>query len=254
MRVKSLWSGSVINRPRATNDVQAVILAGGRGQRLRPITDYVPKPLTPLANIPLLEWQLRYLDGFGVRDVVVCSGYKTDLIENYLAQRGRDRVSVSAEDKPLGTAGAIQNASDTIKGEFYVLNGDVITDIDIRTIPPNHIAAVPLRTQFGVLGLDGDRVSSFGEKTQLPGMWMNAGIYRLGRDTLKLLPEKGDIERTLFPDWASAGRLGAARFPDARWHSIDSFKDIDECAPQVEDIVCGGHRARAQSAGPAAGR
>lgn len=231
--------------------MQAVILAGGRGQRLRPITDYVPKPLTPLANIPLLEWQLRYLDGFGIRDVVVCSGYKTDLIENYLAQRGRGRVSVSAEDKPLGTAGAMRNASDAIDGEFYVLNGDVITDIDIGTIPSNHIAAVPLRTQFGVLGLDGDRISSFGEKAQLPGMWMNAGIYRLGRDTLELLPEKGDIERTLFPDWASSGRLGAARFPDARWHSIDSFKDIEECAPQVEDIVCGGRRARAKPAGPA---
>lgn len=219
--------------------MQAVILAGGRGQRLRPITDYVPKPLTPLDNVPLLEWQLRYLDRFGIRDVVVCSGYKTEMIENYLDHMGHNSVAVSAEDEPLGTAGAIRNASALIRGEFYVLNGDIITDIDMGAIPPSHIAAVPLRTQYGVLELNGDRVSGFGEKATLPGMWMNAGIYRLDRDILDRLPERGDIERTLFPEWAAAGGLGAARFPDVRWHSIDSFKDIEECSPQVSDIIRG---------------
>ena len=219
--------------------MQAVILAGGRGQRLRPITDYVPKPLTPLANVPLLEWQLRYLDRFGIRDVVVCSGYKTQMIENYLERMGHGRVAVSAEDEPLGTAGAIRNASDLIRGEFYVLNGDIITDIDMGAIPPNHIASVPLRTQYGVLELDGDRVAGFGEKAPLPGMWMNAGIYRLERDVLNRLPERGDIERTLFPQWAAAGGLGVARFPNARWHSIDSFKDMEECSPQVGYIIRG---------------
>lgn len=220
--------------------MQAVILSGGRGQRLRPITDYVPKTLAPLADVPLLEWQLRYLAGFGIRDVVVCTGYKAEMIQNYLEQMGHDAVKVSREDEPLGTAGAVRNAAPLIRGEFYVLNGDVITDIDLQAIPVNHIAVVPLRTQYGVLELDGDRVVGFGEKERLSGMWINAGIYRFKPDVMDRLPEKGDIERTLFPDWAEAGGLGAARFPDAAWYSIDSFKDMEECAPLVEGIVRGG--------------
>lgn len=219
--------------------MQAVILAGGRGQRLKPITDYVPKPLTPLANVPLLEWQLRYLERFGICDVVVCAGYKADMIKNYLSHTRRSRVTVSVEDEPLGTGGAIKNAAELIRGEFYVLNGDVITDIDIASIPSNHIAVIHLRTQYGVLNLDGDMVVDFNEKSTQPDRWMNAGIYRLRHDMLKHIPDKGDIERVVFPKLAATGSLGAARFSNARWYSIDSFKDIEECAPLVTDITSG---------------
>ena len=217
--------------------VQAVILAGGRGQRLRPITDYVPKPLAPLANVPILEWQIRYLKRFGVSDVIVCAGYKTDMIRRFVERRGYDRVVLSVEDKPLGTGGAIRNAAGLIQGDFYVLNGDVITDIDIRKISPNCIAAVPLRTSFGILDIDGDMVTDFGEKEIINTMWMNAGIYRLGAGAPEEMPRKGDIEKTLFPEWAGAGRLGVARFTDARWYSIDSFKDLEECSRNVARIV-----------------
>ena len=218
--------------------MQAVILAGGRGQRLRPITDYIPKPLAPLANVPILEWQLRHLERFKITDVVVCSGYKTDMISHYLDRRGRGSVAVSAEEEALGTGGAIRNASPLIDGEeFVVMNGDVITDIDIAMLRRNCIAAVPMRTKFGVLNLSGDRVTGFSEKAILPDMWMNAGIYRFGREVLDELPAKGDIERTLFPDWAASGKLGVARFPHARWYSVDSFKDMEECSGQVAGII-----------------
>lgn len=218
--------------------MQAIILAGGRGQRLRPITDYVPKPLAPLANIPMLEWQLRYLEKFGIADVVVCSGYKTEMISHFLERRRRGSAVVSAEDRPLGTAGAIKNASELIGGdEFVVLNGDVITDINLDSLQADSIAAVPLRTKFGVLDLSGDRVVRFGEKVSLPDTWMNAGIYRLGRGILDELPAEGDIERTTFPAWAGAGRLGVVRFPGARWYSVDSFKDMEECSRQVASII-----------------
>ena len=145
---------------------------------------------------------------------------------------------VSPEDRPLGTAGAIRNATGLIDGdEFVVLNGDVITDIDLSILQTDSIAAVPLRTKFGVLDLSGDRVIRFGEKATLPDRWMNAGIYRLGRGILDELPAEGDIERTIFPAWAGAGRLGVVRFPGARWYSVDSFKDMEECSRQVVSII-----------------
>ena len=64
--------------------LQAIILAGGRGKRLKPVTDYLPKPLVPIKNIPIIEWQIRYLQKFGIKKVTVCTGYKTNMIENYL--------------------------------------------------------------------------------------------------------------------------------------------------------------------------
>lgn len=215
--------------------MQAAILAGGRGKRLQPITDYIPKPLIPVANIPILEWQLRYLGAQGITDVVVCTGYKAEMIQNYLVRHQHDTVSVSVENTPMGTGGAIKNAANLITGdEFIVLNGDVITNIAISDLATNSIAAVPLRTTFGILELKGDRVVRFGEKAIIPNKWMNAGIYRFEASVLEQLPVTGDLERTLFPKWAGDSQMGVTRFADARWHSIDSFKDIEECAEMLK--------------------
>lgn len=217
--------------------MQALILAGGRGERLRPITDYVPKPLIPLDNIPLLEWQLRYLQQFDIYDVVICAGYKTELIQNFLNRGGYSQVNISVESEPLGTGGAIKNAANYIHGEFYVLNGDIITDIDINLIKQNHIASVPLRTQFGTLNIQGNSIVEFNEKQIIKDRWINAGIYHFGTDVLKDLPIKGDIERTLFPIWAQKGKLKASKFPNAKWYSIDSFKDLHKCSSHVRDMI-----------------
>ena len=89
--------------------MKAIILAGGRGKRLRPITDYVPKPLIPINNIPIIEWQIRYLKKFGISEAIICSGYKTEMIENYLKNKKLGiKISFSIENKPLGTGGAIK--------------------------------------------------------------------------------------------------------------------------------------------------
>lgn len=219
-------------------DVQAVILAGGRGQRLRPITDYLPKALIPIDGIPILEWQIRYLARFGITDVVVCSGYKTEMLSHFLSRNSMDSVALSVEGEPLGTGGAIRKAAPLINGqEVLVMNGDVITDIDPRHIGGNGIAAIPLRTKFGILQTDKGKVMGFEEKAIIHDKWMSAGLYRFDSSFLGDLPKKGDIERTLFPEYAKAGRLGVTRFPAARWYSVDSFKDMKECSAHVRQMV-----------------
>ena len=221
--------------------MQAIILAGGRGKRLKPVTDFIPKPLVPIKNIPIIEWQIRYLQKFGIKKVTVCTGYKTDMIENYLSAKNLNaEIVFSIEKDPLGTGGAIKKAGRTIpEDSFIVLNGDIITNIDLHKLmkKPNSIASIELRTKFGILETSDEKIIKFSEKKELEEIWMNAGIYFLEKKIMKHLPRKGDIEKTLFPKYAVQGKLNNVKFKNVKWYSIDSFKDMEESALEVEKII-----------------
>ena len=221
--------------------MKAIILAGGRGKRLRPITDYVPKPLIPIKNIPIIEWQIKYLKKFGISEVIICSGYKTEMIENYLSNKKLGiKIKFSIETTPLGTGGAIKKAGKKIKDKsFLVINGDIITNIDLKKMmeKENSIASIQLKTKFGILQTDGNKIIKFDEKKEIKNIWMNAGIYCLNKETLKELPIVGDIEKTLFPDYAKKEKLSTIKFTNSKWYSIDSFKDMEECSLVIEKII-----------------
>ncbi|MFB5613716.1 MAG: NDP-sugar synthase, partial [Candidatus Nitrosomaritimum yanchengensis] len=173
--------------------MKAIILAGGRGKRLKPITDYVPKPLVPLKNVPIIEWQIKYLKKFKVDEIIICTGYKTEMIEHFLDTKDNFgiKISFSIEKNPLGTGGAIKQAGKLIKDDsFFVLNGDTITNIDLGKLQKktNSIAAIELRTKFGIMETVDDKVIKFREKKEIPNVWMNAGIYHLQKKLLKDLP------------------------------------------------------------------
>jgi len=219
--------------------LQAIILAGGLGSRLRPITDYVPKPLIQLNNVPLIEWQIKQLKKFKINEFIICTGYKTDQIENYLEQKENfdSKILYSTEKSPLGTGGAIKKAAKLIKEKsFLVINGDIITDIDVRKLysNPNSIALVELRTKFGTVDLDNSKIVSFREKKPIDNVWMNAGIYHLDKKIVSALPYKGAIEETTFRRFASKENLAGIKFKNVFWYSIDSHKDIDECSKALK--------------------
>jgi NDP-sugar pyrophosphorylase family protein len=221
--------------------LKAIILAGGQGKRLKPITDYVPKPLVPIKNVPIIEWQIRYLKKFGVTEVIICTGYKTEMIKNYLNLKNMGlKIRFSVEKSPLGTGGAIKKAGKMINEKsFFVINGDTITNIDLKKLSKksNAIAAIELRTKFGILEAKEDKIVKFREKKEISNTWMNAGIYHLQKEVLKELPNKGDIEKTLFPDYAKKGKLNTVKFKNVKWYSVDSFKDMEDCALEVEKII-----------------
>lgn len=217
-----------------------MILAGGMGKRLRPITDYLPKSLVPIENIPIIEWQIIYLKKFGIKDFVICTGYRSEQIIDYLKGKSLGvNIQYSIEKKPLGTGGAIKKADKYINEDsFYAINGDVITNLDLEELNSkrNSIAVIPLRSAFGLVHLKGNKVERFEEKPQMFNDWMNAGVYHLETSVIKSLPKIGNIETTTFPRLAKNGTLYAIKYNKVFWHSIDSHKNIDDCVKEMKLI------------------
>jgi NDP-sugar pyrophosphorylase family protein len=218
--------------------MQAVVLAGGFGKRLAPLTSEVPKPLLPVGGRPILVRQIEWLRGFGIRDVVLAVGYLKHKIFEALGD-GRKlgvRIFYSVEEEPLGTGGAIKNAEPFITDDvFVVLNGDVLTNLSLDKLvealgdADGAIALVPLRSPYGVVEYDKDGyITHFREKPILEGFYINAGVYALRRRVLSELPDRGNIEETLFPRLAQQRRLKAVVYRDVFWKSVDSLKDLEE--------------------------
>jgi NDP-sugar pyrophosphorylase family protein len=186
--------------------MQALILAGGKGTRLRPLTMHTPKPIVPIANQPFLLYQLELLKRADVRDVILSLSYQPQKIEDKIGD-GTDydvRVSYTVEASPLGTAGAYRNAAGLINETTVVFNGDVLTDIDLSDVIRFHrereaaativLTPVPNPTAYGLVETDkkDGRVRRFLEKPKPEEVTcdtINAGIYILEPRVLEYVPE-----------------------------------------------------------------
>jgi NDP-sugar pyrophosphorylase family protein len=227
---------------------KTVILAGGFGKRLRPLTENTPKVLLPVAGKPVLEWQILWLRNHGFYDIILCVGYLWERIREMIDDGSRYNVKVTyvLESEPLGTGGALMNAKKELEesDKFIVINGDILTNLDLkefsRHIDDNvgAIALVPLQSTFGIVDFDKNtfKIKSFIEKPRIREYWINAGVYIFKNEIFDYLPEKGDIERTTFPKLASELKLKAAIFPDAFWISIDSHKDLEEASKMIPEV------------------
>ena len=219
--------------------MKAIILAGGRGKRLRPITDKIPKPLIPINDKPLIERTIKYLKKYGITEIIISSGYKSDLIEKFLKNKKNFGCEIifSNEKTPLGTGGAIKKALKHVDEEsFLVLNGDIVTNIDLKKIlrKPNTIAANELKTKFGTMEIKKNKILKFNEKKDVSDVWMNPGIYHLSKNIEKIIPKKGSLEGIVFPKMAQKKTLKTVKFKNVLWYSIDSHKDIEECSKEIK--------------------
>ena len=219
--------------------MKALILAVGRGKRLRPITDSIPKPLIKINNRPLIEWSIRYLKKYGINEIIICSGYRSKQIEKYIKKKKyfNCKIDFSVEKSPLGTGGSIKKAMKMISDKsFIVINGDIITNINLKKIQNsvNTIAANELKTKYGTMKIQNNKIIRFNEKHDIENIWMNPGIYHLSTNIYKLLPAKGSLEGTLFPILAKKKSLHTIKFKNVLWHSIDSFKDIELCSKEIK--------------------
>jgi mannose-1-phosphate guanylyltransferase len=217
--------------------MKAVILAGGLGTRLRPLTDHVPKSLLPICNRPFLEHQIRLLAAHDVKEATLLTGYLAGNFASFSAQMramlGVD-LHVSTEEKPLGTAGAVRSRLDDLDGTTLVLNGDVLTDLDISAAIAFHrengaavtIVLTPVEDArpYGLVTMDaGARVQAFLEKPQeLVAGQINAGTYVLEPEVLRDVPPNTfwQFEQQLFQSLLEQAVPMFGYVSDAYWLDI----------------------------------
>jgi NDP-sugar pyrophosphorylase family protein len=215
--------------------MEAILLAGGKAERLGDAAGGRPKALVEVAGRPLAAYQVAQLGRAGVTRVLVsCAAGQEDLFERELEGLGPEIVPVG-EDEPLGRGGGARLAAAQREesGQMYLLNGDELIDVDLQALLEAHrshggtatIVVAPLPTEFGVVELDDeDRVRGFDEAPRLP-YWAHAGVNVLDDEALERLPERGDHERTTFPELATEGMLYAYRH-EGLWLTVNTPKDL----------------------------
>ncbi len=241
--------------------MKAVILIGGEATRLRPLTQNIPKAVVPVLNTPFLELVFRYLSRHGVRDIVLTQSSLLP-IAGYFGDGSQFGIKIdyTNEDAPLGTAGAVKNAEKYLNEAFLVLNGDVLTDLDISAMVGFHrqkkarvtIALTPVDdpTSYGLVETDDEnRITRFLEKPrpdQITTNLINAGIYVIEADVLARIPPQTSFsfERELFPQLLEQGEPVYAYPSSGYW--------IDIGTPQKylqlnQDLLAG--KARSQNYG-----
>jgi len=218
--------------------MKAVILAGGEGTRLRPLTLSIPKPVAPVVDRPFLRHQLDLLSGAGVSEVVFSVAYRPEQVEAVFGD-GRDfgiRIRYAIESTPLGTGGAVKNAEPLLDERTIVLNGDVMMDRDMASIEARNEAAsaaasivptpVPNPAEYGLVETDLDgRVLRFVEKPrpeQIRTNTINAGVYVLETPMLELMPPgvQYSIERGFFPSLLERGDRVLGPVHEGYWIDI----------------------------------
>lgn len=180
--------------------MKAVILAGGLGTRLRPFTEVIPKPLMPIGEKAVLEIQIEHFVKHGFDEIVLATNYKSDYIEKFFGDGSRYgvKLTISKEDKPLGTAGPLRLAKDLLTDPFVVMNGDILTSFDFTrfyefALAKDSLLAIAIKKKitpfaFGDIFFEGDIVTGIDEKPDLVN-YILAGIYVMRPEIFDLIPD-----------------------------------------------------------------
>jgi NDP-sugar pyrophosphorylase family protein len=226
--------------------MEAIILAGGKAERLGAAAAGRPKALVPIRGHPLAEYQIGLLLQAGVERVIVsCAAGQSALFSSELSGMGVEIVCAE-EPEPLGRGGGLRFAARIReeRGPLFALNSDELLAIDLTEVLERHrnaspaatVVVAPLSSPYGIVEIsDDDVIRGFREAPVLPH-WVNAGVYVLDEEAIQRMPEKGDHERSTFPELASEGRLLAFRHRGP-WLTVNTPKDLR----RAEDAVRTGH-------------
>jgi len=222
----------------------AIVLAGGVGLRLRPLTNHKPKAMVEVAGRPLLDWVLTWLRNNHIRSVVIGVAYRNQSIIDHFGDGSSHGLEIQYSKHTVegGTAEGFRLAIERYVDDatFVALNGDEITNVKLQALAEFHktrkamatIALAPLPSPFGVVELDGTNVVAFHEKPVIESVYVNVGVYVFQHEMIDYLPLKGDIERTAFPRLASERKLAAYKH-DGFWMTINTVKDLTEVEPRL---------------------
>ncbi|MFN7210745.1 MAG: sugar phosphate nucleotidyltransferase [Aggregatilineales bacterium] len=220
-----------------SDSVQAVLMCGGLGTRLRPWSYVIPKPMFPIGERPILELLLTRLHKHAIDEIYLALGYKAELIETYFrdgAQLGV-RLHYVRESEPLGTAGALNLLRDQLRAPFLMMNGDLLTRLDFRAFYTFHLAqgaaitvgvkAYEVPIPYGVVESEAHVVTALREKPTL-SVNINAGIYAISPEALALMPAVGRYDATQLIEAAMNAKLRVCSYPiQEYWMDIGRFED-----------------------------
>lgn len=221
--------------------MKAVILAGGIGTRMRPLTYVIPKAMLPIGGKPLLEHTLLYLKEHDITEVIVCVAYlKTHIIDYFKTGKNLGvTIEYAESDMPLGTAGQLKTAEKHISGPFLAMNGDIITSLNLRKLIGFHkemggIGTIALKkfevaVPYGHIETDNNfSIQKFSEKPTFSFM-ANAGIYVLEADILKHIPpnQAVSIEREIFPKLLKNHGKLYGYYEEAYWADVGTITDFE---------------------------
>ncbi len=229
--------------------MQVIILSGGKGERLDPLTSVCPKGMIRINGKPLLEYQLEWLKNYGVKKIIFACGYLNKEIINHFGD-GKQfslEINYSIEDEQLGRGGAIRKAWEMLdlNKMFIVTNGDIYTEMNLQKAINFHknqsgskatICLFPYKSSYGIVSFnDNNQVERFNEKPTLP-YWINGGIYIFEYNLKKYFPFKGDHEVTVFPVLLENKLLYCYKSTEY-WRSIETIKDLSEFSCEMEKLL-----------------
>ena len=244
---------------------KAFILAGGEATRLRPITYEIPKPLLPVKGIPLMEYGIRLLAKYDVREIIIALRYLSHKIREYFGDGKKFGVEIryTEEQNPLGTAGPLRLAKEQLTEPFFMLSGDILCDIDLGRFAQFHqtcgglstiaVTTVEDASRFGMIILQDDRILDFVEKPdkqkqmsfgwesrgfpegkRATSQYVNSAYYILEPEVIDRIPEGYCmIEKDIFPNLAKEGKLFGYRF-DGQWFDVGTFSAYEEAIKNWE--------------------
>lgn len=222
---------------------QAFILCGGKGERLRPLTNDIPKPMIEVNGKPILLHLVEQAKRAGAKEIILATGHMQEKIKDFFGDGKKFgvKVSYSHEDSPLGTGGALKKALDMVREKFLMLNGDNLFDIDFEKMNSLHEKNMALGTialvqvnnvaHYGVAKLVQDKIIDFVEKPlpeNAPSNWANCGAYILEKKCMNFIPNGFSlIEKNLFPKLAAEGKLfGYRHF--GQWFPTDTLDKLEK--------------------------
>lgn len=221
--------------------MQAIILAGGKGERLSPFTNTCPKGMIKIEGKPILEYQLEWLKKYNVKRVIFACGYLSEVIKEHFGNGKKYSLEIdySIEEMPLGRGGALKKAWEKIsEGLVIATNGDIYTKMDLSRVISAHneskargtiatICLFPYKSPYGIVRVNNDGlVVDFQEKRTLP-YYVNGGIYIFEQEVRNYLPDIGDHETTTFVELARKKLMFGYKSSDY-WRGIDTVKDLNE--------------------------
>lgn len=232
--------------------MKAIILAGGRGERLRPLTDKIPKPMIPVKGKPLIEWCIANLKNNGIVDIILSIGYKAEVIEDYFKDGSGFGVHVSynIEKEPLGTGGAVKEICKkySINEPFILVWGDNLADYKFRQMVKEHknhdaLITMALTTRedvenFGVALLEYGKIIGFVEKPkreEAPSNLINAGAFVINPEALDILPEgKSSIERDCFEKLVTKTSRVYSYTHNGYWLPTDTMEKYEKAKEEFD--------------------